>query len=179
MRRAPILLFLSLAGGMAAPAQEPALRARAEAAKAELFTRLSGRLGEVMKARGPVAAIEVCRAEAPALAAAVAKEQGLRIGRTSWKLRSPANRPPAWAAEPLAARPAAPWFQAPPEGGLRALLPIRLQKGCLACHGAAAELAPGVAQALARHYPEDRATGFQEGELRGWFWVEVPGSKAP
>jgi hypothetical protein len=28
--------------------------------------------------------------------------------------------------------------------------------------------------ALAARYPDDRATGFAPGDLRGWFWVEVP-----
>jgi hypothetical protein len=23
-------------------------------------------------------------------------------------------------------------------------------------------------------YPHDRAVGFAEGEIRGWYWVEVP-----
>jgi hypothetical protein len=31
-----------------------------------------------------------------------------------------------------------------------------------------------VKEALAEHYPEDQATGFQEGDLRGWFCIEVP-----
>jgi hypothetical protein len=31
-----------------------------------------------------------------------------------------------------------------------------------------------VRQALLQRYPEDRAIGYAEGDLRGWFWVEVP-----
>jgi hypothetical protein len=27
---------------------------------------------------------------------------------------------------------------------------------------------------LAKTYPGDRATGFAAGELRGWFWLEIP-----
>jgi hypothetical protein len=175
----PSLLLAACAALLPAQPADPALRARAEAARSALFTKLSARLQEVMKADGPVAAIRVCKAEAPALAAEVGRHQGVRIGRTSWKLRSPGNRVPAWAVAAVADRAAEPVFQAAPGGGLRALLPIRLMKGCLACHGDAAALAPGVAEALARDYPEDRATGFKEGELRGWFWVEVPEGKAP
>jgi len=29
---------------------------------------------------------------------------------------------------------------------------------------------------LAAKYPMDQATGFKEGDLRGWFWIEVPPS---
>ena len=46
--------------------------------------------------------------------------------------------------------------------------------GCLACHGPAEALDEEVRVALAELYPEDRATGFRSGDLRGWFWVEVP-----
>ena len=37
-----------------------------------------------------------------------------------------------------------------------------------------------VREALATHYPADQATGFQTGDLRGWFWVTVPaGARSP
>ena len=49
-----------------------------------------------------------------------------------------------------------------------------MQAACLACHGPAEQIAPDVKELLAREYPSDQATGFQEGDLRGWFWVEVP-----
>jgi len=31
-----------------------------------------------------------------------------------------------------------------------------------------------VLAALRDRYPKDRAIGFKEGEIRGWFWVEMP-----
>ena len=36
------------------------------------------------------------------------------------------------------------------------------------------EAMKNVKEALAASYPADRATGFREGDLRGWFWIEVP-----
>lgn len=179
MRNPAMLALLLLGSALPACPQVPDPKARAEGARTELFTRLSGRLNAVMQTQGAEAAIQVCRTEAPTLAQAVARDKGLLIGRTSWKLRNPGNQAPAWAVEPLASRPTEPWFQTPPAGGLRALFPIRLMKGCLACHGEAQDLAPGVATALARLYPQDRATGFKAGELRGWFWVEVPEGRVP
>jgi NADPH:quinone reductase-like Zn-dependent oxidoreductase len=56
------------------------------------------------------------------------------------------------------------------------LLPIRLGAMCTNCHGPSARLADGVAERLEEMYPNDQATGFKPGELRGWFWVEVPES---
>jgi hypothetical protein len=35
-------------------------------------------------------------------------------------------------------------------------------------------LDPSVLQALAERYPADRAVGYAEGDLRGFFWAEVP-----
>lgn len=35
-------------------------------------------------------------------------------------------------------------------------------------------MTPIVRAALMDRYPVDRAIGFTEGEIRGWFWVEVP-----
>jgi hypothetical protein len=40
---------------------------------------------------------------------------------------------------------------------------------CLLCHGA--QLAPGVSQVLTELYPEDKATGFSMGDIRGAFVV--------
>ena len=33
---------------------------------------------------------------------------------------------------------------------------------------------PDVASRISELYPEDRATGFEAGDLRGIFWVEFP-----
>ena len=41
-------------------------------------------------------------------------------------------------------------------------------------HGADQDLDPAVKAAISARYPEDRATNFAAGDLRGWFWVEVP-----
>ncbi|TWT61689.1 cytochrome c peroxidase [Rubinisphaera italica] len=146
---------------------------KAIAAKDALFTRLSGRLTEVMSADGP-AAISVCSREAPAIATEVGEEQGVVIGRTSFKLRNAKNTPPDWAHSFVEERVEDPQFVALPNGGTGALLPIRLKQKCLACHGPTESIAADVRSKLSELYPDDRATGFNEGDLRGWFWVEVP-----
>jgi len=160
-------------------AQDAGLQAKAEAARTELAGKLMGRLQEVLKTEGPEKAIEVCQNEAPALAEKVGRSNGVRIGRTSTKLRNPSNRTPGWAESLVAAKVAEPRFIQAPDGGLRALLPIRIGQACLACHGPEKDLAPGVRVALQQKYPHDQATGYKAGELRGWFWVEVPGKKVP
>jgi mono/diheme cytochrome c family protein len=146
-------------------------------ARSAMFGALMSRVSAEMAASGPAGTVQVCSEAAPEIAAAIAEEHGVRIGRTSWKLRNPSNVAPAWAAELLADRPAEERSAAGPEGQLGVTLPIHLNANCLVCHGEAAELAPEVREALAAHYPEDNATGFADGDLRGWFWVEVPAAE--
>ncbi|MCB9852024.1 MAG: DUF3365 domain-containing protein, partial [Phycisphaerales bacterium] len=110
------------------------------------------------------------------IAKAAGEKHGVRIARTSWKLRNPKNQPPVWAALLVDERPESARFMADDSGRLGALMPIRLSGTCLKCHGGSSDLAPGVKDQLDRLYKEDQATGFKDGELRGWFWVEVPES---
>jgi Protein of unknown function (DUF3365) len=138
---------------------------------------LGGRLKAQLQAAGDgdlAAKIGVCQVAAPEIAHAVGAEERVRVGRTSHKLRNPANQPPDWAAAWVAERREEPAFAEGPDGSLRALLPIRLEAMCVSCHGPAESLSPEVRAALAERYPEDQATGFQVGDLRGWFWVEIP-----
>lgn len=143
-------------------------------AKDALFARLSGRLTEVISQDGSAAAIEVCSREAATIAAEVAKQHGVSIGRTSFQLRNPKNTAPAWAKTFIKQRVSEPQFVPLPHGATGALLPIRLKGKCLACHGPADEIAADVRANLKKLYPKDQATGFKEGDLRGWFWVEAP-----
>lgn len=141
------------------------------AAKDALFTKLSGKLMETMAQNGPVAAIAVCNQEASKIAAEVAQQQGVQIGRVGVRLRNPNNVAPDWAIELIAAKTNTPTFLKLADGKDAALLPIKLQATCLMCHGPKEQIAADVLAQIAKLYPDDRATGFQEGELRGWFWV--------
>lgn len=141
------------------------------AAKDALFTKLSGKLMETMAQNGPVAAIAVCNQEASKIAAEVAEQQGVQIGRVGVRLRNPNNVAPDWAIELIAAKTNTPTFLKLADGKDAALLPIKLQATCLMCHGPKEQIAADVLAQIAKLYPDDRATGFQEGELRGWFWV--------
>lgn len=127
-------------------------------------------------AQGPVEAISACRVEAPRIAAA-SSHDGVEVGRTSHRLRNPANAPRPWVAPLLEAfvageEGAEPRAVALPDGRVGYVEPIRLQGVCLTCHGA--RLAPPVAARIEALYPEDQAVGFAEGDLRGLFWAEFP-----
>lgn len=144
------------------------------AAKDALFKKLSGRLMSVIDSDGPAKAIDVCKSEAPAFGEQIEAEFGVEIGRTSFKLRNTTNGGPDWTASFVAAKVDEPTFVGLPDATLGALLPIHLKQKCTACHGDRDDLADDVREALDLHYPTDKATGFKEGDLRGWFWVEVP-----
>lgn len=167
----------------AQPAPEPgaAQAEQAAAAAKALGSRLKARLVETMQAEGAVAAIEVCNVEAPAIASDVGAAAGLDVGRTSLRVRNPANQPgpreravlEQWAEAVAAGTPVtelSPHVEG--QGGdFLWMKPIGVEAPCLACHGEA--LAEPVAQAIAARYPDDRATGYALGDLRGAFVVRA------
>ena len=143
-------------------------------AKDALFTALSSRLMEVLQSKGPAAAIEVCSQEAVEIAQRVGQERGVQIGRTSFKLRNPANAPRDWVKPYVEQRIDSPQSLTLENGNHGSLFPIRLVVKCLMCHGGPDDMLEQVSEELAKRYPDDEATGFTQGDLRGWFWVEVP-----
>jgi len=166
-----LLATLLLAAG-AAQAGETGLSGFAAAALQPFKQDLQAALQAGMASGGPVGALEVCRVQAPALAMA-ATRPGLRIGRTSHRVRNPDNAPAPWLEslldQYLAGTMAGPQLVDLGAGYHGYVEPIMTQPLCLACHGS--ELAAEVATQLATLYPDDRATGFASGEFRGLFWV--------
>jgi len=160
---------------------------RARAAAMAFSGQLRNRLQSAMAEGGPTAAVEVCHTEAPRIAAAVMAEHGVRMGRVAapGRNRHPAQAADGWKLATLEA------FQQAVEAGaaageqvavMREQLPdgvaLRMMRGiatepvCLACHGEA--VAPEVRETILARYPDDGATGFALGDLRGALWVEVP-----
>ena len=144
------------------------------AATNTLMSELLGELEAALASGGGSAGIQTCREKAPEIAARVSQQFGLKIGRTSHRLRSPNNTPPAWAQLQVANQIAEPTYLAGSGGQFAALLPIRLKAECQMCHGPTEAIDEGIQQAIATFYPNDQAVGFTEGDLRGWIWVEVP-----
>jgi hypothetical protein len=162
-----------------APIPEESLE-RARALAAELKGSLMAELSAALE-RGTEEAIGVCAIRAPEIAAELAGS-GVRIGRTSHRLRNPANTQPPWV-EPLLddylreesfAEPRSVRIDARTIGYVEPLYAVR---PCLACHGS--EVAPAVLDTIEAFYPGDRATGFEEGELRGLLWVELRPTARP
>lgn len=168
----------------AAPAHDKAaLTAEAKEAVKALGGRLKGELQAAMKAGGPVNAVDVCNTRAPEIANSVSADKGLQITRVSLKNRNPEmGAPNEWQTAVLndfETRKAAGedpqtiaysevveqdgkhefrFMKAVPTGGV-----------CLACHGET--LAPDIAAKINELYPNDKATGYQAGDIRGAFVV--------
>lgn len=149
-----------------------------------LKKQLGGALKTAMAQGGPVAAVSACNLRAPGITEQVARP-GLRVGRTSHRLRNPKNAAPAWAAEAVATLPEKRLDKVPaqqvfdlPDGKQGYLEVILTGDLCLSCHGPSSELDAGLKAKLAELYPNDAATGFAKGDLRGFFWAEYDATAA-
>lgn len=57
------------------------------------------------------------------------------------------------------------------DSSARVLRPIVVEPVCVSCHGR--EITPEIAAVLDARYPNDRARGYEPGDLRGALWAEV------
>jgi hypothetical protein len=156
--------------------------AAARAAAQKLGAQVRTKLMEAMNHGGPANAVNVCAAEAQGIAAQVAKETGASVGRSSLKLRNIEDAPPGWVQTWLVsqgdrkadrAEAFEGVFDSPAGRVARVLKPIAIDGVCLSCHGDPAGIAEPVKAVLAAKYPDDKATGYQVGDLRGALWAEV------
>lgn len=177
-------------GDAAAPAVDA--QARGQAAMKEFGDTLRTELRMAMGRDGAAGAVAFCHDQAPAIAEQVMARHGVRLGRIAvpGRNRNPDNAPAGWQAGVLAGFQAAVEAGGAPEAqvavirdglpdgvSLRLARGIRVEAACLMCHGDS--IAPPIAERLAALYPDDRATGFLEGDLRGLVWVEVTEDKEP
>ena len=161
------------------PETRAALETRAAAAADGLMTTLMGELTTTMAEGGPEGAVRVC-GEVSERIAAESATRDVRVRRTSLRFRNPANAPDTfergvledWARGNVSTRSEISQGADGPE--LRWMRPILVKPVCLPCHGAPEQIPAGVRSALKERYPNDFATGFAAGDLRGAFSVRVP-----
>lgn len=181
----------------APPPQEPSYAAMPIAdAPAELRPLIATAdevFGEIKKAHltevtravatgGPGGAIAVCHESSDEVIRRVKRERGFDVGRTSDRLRNPTNLPKPWAAAIVkkyagSRASSVDGFYVDLGNRVGVIRPVGEAAICAGCHGPADRLEARVRKELAERYPADRATGFKEGEIRGWLWAEVPVSK--
>lgn len=160
------------------PSLEPYVQ-QAKEAIGSLQAALVKTLTSELNKSGPAGAIHVCRDEAQVITDKVAEEKAIAVGRTSHRLRNPVNAPRDWAKSFIQEGAGKKASEVEPHvvdlgDRVGVLQPINTLDLCTNCHGRDAELAPEVKAVLADAYPNDRAVGFEAGDLRGWMWAEVP-----
>ena len=151
---------------------------------AQLAQKLQGALGPklmaAMKSGGPEEAIVVCQKIAQDLTKAASEaEPELTIRRTALRVRNPANNPDAldrkvlesWVRDEDRSGPPEPSLSEF-EGRMIVHRPIMTAEICLQCHGSPEQITPKTAALTKKYYPNDAATGFQSGDLRGAFRIE-------
>lgn len=159
--------------------------ATARAAIKDLGEALKDKLVAQIQAGGIASAIPVCQTIAPAIAAEASTKHHLSVRRTALKVRNPDNAPDDFERRVMED------FVKKIEGGADAATldhgatvsedgksVYRYMKAiptaaapCLACHGS--NLKDDVKAELARLYPQDQATGFKAGDMRGAFSVTI------
>lgn len=165
----------------------PTAEIKASRAAAQQFgATLKEALQQAVKTGGPVSGIEVCHGQAAQIADKLSTEREMLVGRTSLKVRNPNNAPDNWELAVLKqfdARKA----QGEPVDKLefsavidddqgqktfRYMKAIPTSSLCLSCHGDT--IPPEVDAKLKALYPDDKARGFKEGDLRGAFTLAKP-----
>ncbi|GAB2909511.1 Tll0287-like domain-containing protein [Rheinheimera gaetbuli] len=179
----PLLLSLSnLALADNSPAELSKLQTDAQQRIKSFSAELKAALKAAISNGGLPNGVQVCKEQAPLIAEKWSTD-GWQIGRTSLKVRNSANSADSWEQNVLqgyAAKLAngsmpAQLKHAEIVGSgstqvFRYMQPIMLDSMCVACHGSA--VAAQVQQKIQQHYPDDLATGFNPGELRGAFTLQ-------
>ena len=153
--------------------------ARADLIVVSLQDALQRELARALAQGGPAFAIQSCHIDVVGVTRRIGRERGVTAGRTSDRLRNPANVPPPWAMPLVKAHAGrlareVDGFVVDLGDAVGLLRPIAQRTVCTPCHGPVHKIDPAVHAALAARYRADRAVGFRKGEIRGWFWVEVP-----
>ncbi len=183
-----LLLGLTLVGlvVLAVAADAPEVE-QARTTATRVLEETKSVLEGALKGGQPAAALGVCASVAQNIARRH-EQQGWRVRRVSEKVRNPADTPDAeelvvlraWQDAHTAGRltPTTERQEIVTAGGRRYIhymKPIFIAGPvCLQCHGARDKLAPDVADALKELYPNDQATGYAIGDLRGAISVKIP-----
>jgi hypothetical protein len=172
----------SAAAGKLPPALETAALERGRAIAGQAFALLSTNLARALAEGGLTNALPYCSARAYPLTEQVAATNRVRLRRLTHKPRNPTNAPAAGELAVLRGfqlalgrgETPAPVVRATASNTVVFYSPIVITNPlCLQCHGVPGrDLSPATLALLQTLYPQDQATGFQLGDLRGAWRVE-------
>ena len=149
----------------------------------ELHKALSKELIAGIKAGGIEKAINYCHQSAKKITDSF-KTDKQSIRRISLKYRNSENKPAPYEAEKLKQLAQdhkkgnfqTEYYEIIEKDNVkyfRYFSPILIQPPCLSCHGKKEKLSPNILKALEKKYPDDKATGYKSGDLRGSFSVII------
>ena len=175
-----IISLLSINQALAVDTEQ--LTQKSRAAIKALGGELKSTLQASMKASGPVDSVAMCQIQAPEIANKISQSKGMEVARTSLKYRNQKNKPDAWEKSVLEAfeqRKAkgeavktmeySELTERNGEKVFRYMKAIPTGDVCLKCHGS--NVPQPVLSKINSLYPNDKATGFQKGDIRGAFSV--------
>lgn len=186
---AGLVLTITACGDQAPPPSDILVKQRSARIADAFQGTLQVELKTALKQGGPIMAASVCSEVAPAIAEAQSKQSGAKVRRVALRNRNPgaqvtADMRPhydALAKAPLInGLPASRVWKTQSANGdqinfMRAV-PMQ-EKPCAACHGT--NVAPEIADHIRTLYPDDLATGFSTGEMRGAIVISWPASQFP
>lgn len=184
------LLALSLlAAALPVFAQDVAtLTAETKKAVLPVLPKVVNAMQEAVAEKGVPGAIPVCKEQAPQLLKEKRQETGWDIRRVSLKTRhAQTGTPDLWEARQLADFNIRAGNGEKPETlekseivsidgkpVFRYMKALPVADVCLKCHGPADGLDAGLKAKLAENYPQDQATGYAKGQVRGALTVKRP-----
>jgi len=151
----------------------------------ELLERVRGLLTAELEKGGYEGAVRGCSEIAQEIPREIEARTGASIRRVSLRYRNPKDIPDEYERRKLeefeqqhrARALADESFEVVQEEGrryLRYMRPILVGPMCITCHGPKEAIPSAVRAVLAEKYPEDRATGYRSGELRGAVSGKIP-----
>lgn len=153
---------------------------KSRAAIKMLAEELKSTLQASMKANGTLESVAVCRVEAPKIAEKVSQQNGISVARTSLRYRNQANKPDAWErsvleqfeqrkikGEEVDTLDFSEVTELDGKNVFRYMKAIPTAEICLSCHGS--NIPEPLAAKINSLYPDDNATGFSLGDIRGAF----------
>jgi hypothetical protein len=163
---------------------EAALKQRAAAIAKEAFSELSSNLLAAITRTGLNDALPYCSDKAIPITKAVAAKNGVGLSRVTHKARNPANKASEaelavirqFQSELTAQHAPAPIAATNATQAVSVYIPIVISNPlCLMCHGKpGTEVSTELQATIRRLYPDDQATGFALGDLRGAWRVGFP-----
>ena len=188
-----IMIGVSAASGLAAlsKAQQRAQDSQTEQAmvearqiSSELADKVRGLLLKEIEKGGLAGAMKVCSEMAQNITREFNARSGHTVRRVSLRYRNPWNIPDEYERRKLEELDLLnkkkemknEYGEVVDEGGhkyLRYMKPLVALPLCINCHGPKENISADVKTILAEKYPEDRATGFIVGDLRGAISVKI------